>query len=114
MPYPCPVCGFEVFDEPAGSYETCPACGWDDDAVQLRFPHLQHGSNEGSLWQWQQAALQRYPLDQQTFESYHRCPDWRPLTPSDCGDAEGQPITGSDYLDIAALDAPAYYWRPSQ
>lgn len=111
MPYPCPACGFEVFDEPSGSYETCPACGWEDDAVQLRFPNLQHGSNEGSLWQWQQAAIRNYPLDLKTFETYQRCPDWRPLTPYDCGDSRDQPLTGSDYLDVAAKDAPDYYWR---
>ncbi|MCC9606432.1 hypothetical protein LOC68_17890 [Blastopirellula sp. JC732] len=114
MPYPCPACGFEVFDEPAGSYENCPVCGWEDDAVQLRYPHLQYGSNEGSLWQWQEAAQKRYPLEQQEIEEFRRCADWRPLTAADCGSIDDQPTTGAEYLDAAAKDAPPYYWRAKE
>jgi rubrerythrin len=37
MKYPCPGCGYLVFDEPPGSYEICPICFWEDDLAQLRF-----------------------------------------------------------------------------
>ena len=35
--YPCPGCGYLVFDEPPGSYEICPICFGEDDLAQLRF-----------------------------------------------------------------------------
>ena len=44
----CPVCGKHYFDE-AGSYEICPACGWEDDPVQRRDPDYIGGANEMSL-----------------------------------------------------------------
>ena len=47
--YPCPCCGYEVFSEPAGSYEICPICFWEDDLVQLAFPDLAGGANKCSL-----------------------------------------------------------------
>ena len=36
--YPCPCCGHCVLDDMPGSYEICPVCFWDDDAVQFRWP----------------------------------------------------------------------------
>lgn len=47
--YPCPCCGHLVFGEPPGSYEICPICFWEDDAVQLRWPDLDGGANSVSL-----------------------------------------------------------------
>src|SRR5436190_23116503 len=43
--YPCPVCGYLVFDEPPGSYAICPICFWEDDAIQLGFPLMGGGAN---------------------------------------------------------------------
>src|SRR5690349_10060472 len=37
--YPCPCCGYMSFEEPPGSYNICPICFWEDDAVQLAFPY---------------------------------------------------------------------------
>lgn len=111
MPHPCPACGFEVFAEPIGSYEICPVCGWEDDPVQLRFPRLPYGSNEGSLWVWQEAVLRKFPLQQQMVDTHPRCADWRPLTAADCVTTETQPTNGAEYLDFAGKDAPPYYWR---
>jgi len=34
--YPCPCCGYVVFDEPPGSYAIRPICFWEDDLAQLR------------------------------------------------------------------------------
>ncbi len=47
--YPCPCCGYLVFDEPAGSFEICRICFWEDDDVQLAFPHMGGGANALSL-----------------------------------------------------------------
>lgn len=46
--YPCPCCGYLVFDEPPGSYDICPICFWEDDLSQLRFPTTT-GANHVSL-----------------------------------------------------------------
>jgi Cysteine-rich CPCC len=31
--YPCPCCGHLTLPEPAGSFEICPVCFWQDDPV---------------------------------------------------------------------------------
>jgi hypothetical protein len=59
MLYPCPVCGFEVFPDPPGSYDFYPICGWEDDEVQLRFPAMRGGANKASLFECQQHLLRR-------------------------------------------------------
>ena len=35
--YPCPCCGYLMFNEEPGSYDICEVCGWEDDLSQLRF-----------------------------------------------------------------------------
>jgi hypothetical protein len=47
--YPCPCCGYVVFDEPPGSYDICPICFWEDDISQLRFVEMGGGANRASL-----------------------------------------------------------------
>lgn len=48
--YPCPVCGYLVFDEPPGSYAVCPVCNWEDDALQLEYATtLAGGANAYTL-----------------------------------------------------------------
>ena len=46
--YPCPCCGYLIFDEPPGSYAICPICFWEDDAGQLAHPDA-GGANTVSL-----------------------------------------------------------------
>jgi hypothetical protein len=36
--FPCPCCGYRVFQRPPGNHEKCPVCLWEDDLSQLRFP----------------------------------------------------------------------------
>lgn len=65
--YPCPCCGYLVFDEEPGSYDNCPVCGWEDDLSQLRFPTmaganrplLLHRPPSGSLWRSRPPTRQR-------------------------------------------------------
>lgn len=46
----CPCCGFPTLDEePAGTYDICKACGWEDDNVQFDDPDFRGGANRESL-----------------------------------------------------------------
>ncbi|WP_448262693.1 CPCC family cysteine-rich protein [Microbacterium aurum] len=47
--HPCPCCGHLTLGQPPGSYELCPVCFWEDDAVQLRWPTYPGGANRPSL-----------------------------------------------------------------
>ena len=50
MSYPCPCCSNFTFDEePSGTYEICPVCGWEDDEVQFNAPSFAGGANKPSL-----------------------------------------------------------------
>ncbi|PND40122.1 hypothetical protein C1O66_01675 [Paucibacter aquatile] len=107
--FPCPSCGFLVFGEPPGSYESCELCGWEDDHVQLANPTMGGGANKRSLVQSQLLALQRFPVGVSVFGSILRAPGWRPLRPEEVEPARS-PANGSEYFDAAAGDAPSYYW----
>ena len=110
--YPCPACGFQVFDEPPGSYDICPICGWEDDDVQLRFPGMTGGANKQSLFEYQRSFLRGVPIDVQERKGYRRDPAWRPLNLKECIASEKAPRTGLDYFQAAA-EGPydEYYWR---
>lgn len=46
MTYACPCCGYLTFDEePPGTFEICPVCGWEDDEAQFRDPTYDGGAN---------------------------------------------------------------------
>jgi len=107
--YPCPVCGFLVFDEGPGSFDICPICGWEDDDVQLRFPGMTIGANRSSLWQEQQRMLEHYPLTVREAKGMVRDPHWRPLKPEEI-DKTGTPQTGRAYFDAMGAEPPSYYW----
>lgn len=108
--YPCPACGFLTFEEPSGSYDICPLCGWEDDPVQLAFPRLRIGANGYSLLEAQQDALQDYPLALQQTGAYRRDAQWRPLTEADVGQDTDAPTDGFSYFEAAGVVSPTYYW----
>ena len=48
--FACPCCGYLTIDEePPGTFEICPVCGWEDDDVQFRNPSYRGGANAVSL-----------------------------------------------------------------
>jgi hypothetical protein len=110
--YPCPACGFQVFDEPPGSYAICPICGWEDDHVQLRYPYMRGGANSESLFEHQHEVLKTVPLNVVDRDSYIRDPSWRPLDEADHQlYSQSNPETGSQYFESAAEESPDYYWK---
>ncbi len=111
MLYPCPACGFE---SPAGGYDTCPVCDWEDDEVQLRFPALRGRANKESLVRWQVRVVRQLPVGVTAHNGYRRCSDWRPLTPEECSDTTGTPTSGREYFDALGAEEPLYYWRKPQ
>lgn len=109
--YPCPSCGFLIFDEPAGSYDICGICGWEDDHVQLKHPTMRGGANGGSLFEYQQEILSEVPFEVKEHNGYTRSPDWRPLRPEDCVIKADAPNSGLEYFFSAAEESPDYYWK---
>jgi hypothetical protein len=47
--YPCPSCGYLIFDEGPGSDEICKICFWQDDNIDLEKMYKAWGSNKVSL-----------------------------------------------------------------
>ena len=54
--HPCPVCGKFEFEEWA-SYDHCPICGWEDDALQFDIPDYAGGANRLSANQYREKWL---------------------------------------------------------
>jgi hypothetical protein len=103
--YPCPCCGYVVFDEEPGSYDICEVCGWEDDLSQLRFAMM--GGANRPLIECQQHFLAAH----EAAESDHRRDSkWRPLDLAI--DQIEVPEPGRDYGHTYARDRTAYYyWR---
>jgi hypothetical protein len=116
-PYPCPCCGYLVFTELPGSFQLCPICGWEDDALQLQYPE-EAGTNPVSLHQAQQNYVRTgsiAPERQGSVRPVHsddrREPGWYPLT-----EAVGA-LPRFEAWEKLAEDGPQseadlYYWRP--
>ncbi|WP_436850786.1 CPCC family cysteine-rich protein [Streptomyces avermitilis] len=112
-------CGRLVHDRPPGSYDICPLCFWEDDAVQLRLPTAAYGPNRIALVDAQVNARDvgactpldlsfvRPPLPDEPVD-----PDWRPIDP--LRDRFEDPDGETD----ARLPWPTdrttlYWWRPT-
>jgi hypothetical protein len=109
--FPCPACGFIVFEEPPGSYDICPVCDWEDDHVQLTYPAMGGGANKESLYEYQQNWIERIPLSIKRHGEYSRDETWRPLLAEEIGNLSKQPESGVEYFEAAGGDSPEYYWR---
>ncbi len=107
--FPCPACGFLVFEETLGSYDICPLCGWEDDYVQLMFPTSAVGANKKCLADWQADALRMFPLGFAETSGFIRDRNWRPLATDKIADADA-PHDGKEYFEAAKGDSPGYYW----
>ncbi|HEX2914906.1 MAG TPA: CPCC family cysteine-rich protein [Chloroflexia bacterium] len=86
--YPCPCCGYKVFDEePYGSYDICPVCFWECDNVQMDDIDYAGGANHVSLRQAQKNYLE-FGASEKRFlknvrephEDEERDPDWKPFS----------------------------------
>jgi hypothetical protein len=118
--YPCPCCGYEVFAEPPGSYDICPICFWEDDAVQLAFPDLAGGANGCSLIEGQQnyaaigASEERLVSNVRTpMQAETRSPEWRPLdVVSDRYLKWGNPEDHAAWRATKDREVCLYYWLP--
>jgi len=109
--YPCPACGFLVFEKPPGSFDACPVCGWGDDHVQLANPLLGCGANEQCLAEAQVKALKKYPAGVREYGGFMRDPTWRPLKPEEMKANRKTPDSAYEYFKPAAADDLEYYWR---
>ena len=111
MPLPCPACGFLTIDEDNyGTYNICPICAWEDDAVQLANPACGGGANSESLIEAQVAALAKYPLSVTIADNIERDREWRPLNAAECETAEIEKET-KRWKNNAVCDPKRAYWK---
>ena len=119
MEYPCPCCGYVVFEEPPGSWDICPICFWEDDLSQLRFAYMAGGANHLCLADAQrnyaEKGVAQPGMEQQVRRPTPddlRDPSWRRLELSK--DRIEQPVRGVDYGETYPHDTTVlYYWRPN-
>ena len=116
--FPCPCCGYLVFDQMPGSHKVCPICCWEDNLVQLRFPLMPGASNVVSLQVAQQNYQQFGSAEKRKFSSVRRPrkseereSGWRMLDP-DIDNIE-EPRSGINYADSYPVydSSVLYYWR---
>jgi hypothetical protein len=113
--YPCPCCGYLTFSEPPGSYDLCPICFWEDDAVQLRWPDWAGGANRPSLIDAQLIFQRLGAMEERFLRNVRpprpddtRDPEWRLFDPSrDHIEPRKQGERTPWPEDSTAL----YYWR---
>ncbi len=112
---PCPCCGHLVFAEPPGSYDICPVCFWEDDAVQIRWPDRSGGANAPSLVDSQRNVVLHGAMEARFAGNVRQPtlnepvdPAWRPVDPA-LDDFEPRGAREAEWpSDLSVL----YYWRP--
>lgn len=116
--FPCPCCGYLVFEHQPGHHERCPICQWEDDLAQLRFPRMPGSANHVSLEDAQHnfadcgaAERRNVGLTRRPFDSESREAGWRPLDPA--RDNIEEPQRDVNYGDSYPLadTTVLYYWR---
>jgi len=115
--FPCPCCGYLVFDGEPGTHSLCPICGWEDDFVQLRYSALEGGANRFSLYQAQKNFAQ-FAASEPSLKSMTRAaspgvvrdPQWRPLDPAIDSILEDDP-DGQVGWPVGVDLTLYYYWR---
>jgi len=70
--HPCPCCGHMTFNEPPGSYDICPVCFWEDDAVQLRWPSYAGGANKPNLIESQQNFVRMGAMEERFIKNVRK------------------------------------------
>ena len=114
--YPCPCCGYFMFENPPGSYDICEICCWEDDLSQLRFPSM-GGANRVGLIEGQlnfdkfgASELRHLPRVGTPKPEEKRDLEWRPIN-QDTDHIE-RPAGGTDYGETYPKDLTVlYYWR---
>src|SRR5262249_20426211 len=113
--YPCPCCGYMMFEEPPGSYAICKICFWEDDFVQLLSPDLAGGANMVSLIEAQRNYAAIGAMEER-FKQHVRAagpddvrdPLWRPLDPAlDRLEQIDRIHSNPKVRDVTSF----YYWR---
>jgi hypothetical protein len=114
MTYPCVCCGHLTLDEPPGSFDICPVCFWEDDAVQLRWPDWPGGANRPCLIEGQRTYRQLGACEERLLphvrsatDAESPAPNWRPINP-DRDRFEPRGVALAPWPgDLTAL----YWWR---
>lgn len=113
--YPCPCCGYLVFDESPGSDQICPICFWQDDLSQLRFVRTT-GANHVSLVEAQENFINEGVCELRFRANVRaprasdvREPQWRRFDV--LKDSAEELVGGMDYGDTYPDDTTRlYYW----
>lgn len=72
--YACPCCGFLTYlSPPNGSFDICPVCYWEDDAVQSGDPSFAGGANRVSLNEAKR-NFAKYGASEERFQGRTRSP----------------------------------------
>lgn len=98
-----------------GSFDICPICFWEDDAVQLMDPWFAGGANKPNLVEAQQTFARTGAMEARfatqvrgVQASDERDVTWRPASASDrMRIRTPASLSDSESLDIGAW----YYWR---
>lgn len=114
--YTCPVCGYLVFDEKPNSYEICPICYWEDEAMQLRYPN-ERGANRVTLIEAQANFFELGYSDNRTknlvrkpTSSDIKDKNWRLINPKE--DIIEEKVDDGKETTIYPVDlTKLYYWE---